>query len=333
MFRPVFLLFIVVVATASLAQNVLFDSNDSGRGSVSDLSGNVTDKLGHPISGAKIEIQDSSSGRVVATGQSFVNGSYEFPMLRHGRYTLVATSGLSESRTDIWFNNDTEINLQISPTVGTTTETTGGQSTVSVAQMKVPGKAQKLFHKAMEAFRGSKVDDAFKYVQQALGFYPNYAQALTLRGVMHLERGDTRSAQPDLEKAVQLDYTDGMGYFALGSLYNVEGNFDRALQVVEHGISLSPQSWQGYLEMAKSHLGKRDFDRALADLVKAEKFAPEQTSIIHLFRAKALVGKSNLQAAATELQAYLDKEPAGPSADKARGALEKLRAAALAAQK
>jgi Tfp pilus assembly protein PilF len=86
--------------------------------------------------------------------------------------------------------------------------------------MKVPGKARKLFQKAMSAFRKAKLDDAFSFVQQAIGMYPDYAQALALRGVMNMQRGETEKAEPDLQKAVELDYSDDITYVALASLYN-----------------------------------------------------------------------------------------------------------------
>src|SRR5262249_21241921 len=138
-----------------------------------------------------------------------------------------------------------------------------GSSAVSVSQMKVPGTARKLFQKAMDAFKKAKIDDAFGFVQQALGLYPDYAKALTLRGVLNMQKGDTKDAEPDLQKAVELDYADDMGFVALAMLYNSEQKYDEALMILERGMTIHPFSWQALLETARAECGKKQYEAAM----------------------------------------------------------------------
>jgi tetratricopeptide (TPR) repeat protein len=231
-------------------------------------------------------------------------------------------AGLSEARSRVEFPGPGEVNLRI--VTAPADNHTGNKNSVSLSQMKVPGKARKLFQKAMAAFRMSHLDDAFSLVQKAIGLYPDYAQALTLRGVMNMQRGDTRSAEPDLQKAVELDYSDDMGFIALASLYNAESRFDNAIQILDRGLTVHPKSWQALSEMARAQIGKRDYQSALKSLAQAEPYTPTTVTYLHLYRAQGLVGIGNVPGAITEIQAFLLKEPQGENANVARKMLATL---------
>jgi tetratricopeptide (TPR) repeat protein len=188
-----------------------------------------------------------------------------------------------------------------------------------------------LLQKAQDAFHKARLNDAFGFVQKALGIYPDYAQALTLRGILSMQKGDPQSAEPDLEKAIQLDYGNDMSYSALACLYNNKGEYNRALKVLDHGITLNPKSWQGYLEMARANIGNKDYGAAIRNLDRAESFAPASTGLTHLFRAEALFGLKDVQGAVKQLEAYLTIEPSGPTADLARQKLAQIKPLAAAA--
>lgn len=320
--RPSVLLTIVFVALVSFAQDVSFPLPRSGSFSVdSSLAGTVVDGAGHPISGARVEILDLYTGRTVSTAYTFPNGGFEFSRIPRDRYEIVASAGVNEARSRVDLAMDRNITFRLS---GGNSDQGSRSHTVSVAEMKVPGKARKIFQKALDAFRKARIDDAFGLVQKALGVYPDYAQALTLRGVLNMRKGDTSQAQPDLEKAVELDHADDMGLAALGALYNTQKRFDEAIQVLERGIILNPTSWQSQMELARAQVGKKDADAALRTLAKAEKYIPPQIYFPHLVRAEAFIIKENYQAAVAELDAYLKYEPTGTNAEAAKRTLAQL---------
>ena len=325
-YRPLFLVSIVLAAVTAGAQYSPLDNNVSGHDFHHTISGTVRDINNHPVSGAHVELQDCLTSRIISSTETYTNGTFELTGVAKGRYEVIVTSGINEARAQVEYPATNEINLRIAADTSLADKSAGSKSSVSLSQMKVPGKARKLFQKAMEAFRASHLDDAFSFVQKALGLYPDYAEALTLRGVMNLQRGDTQSAEPDLQKAVELDYSDDMNFAALASLYNTEGKFDKAIQILNRGMTVQPNSWQGLTEMARAQIGKRDYEGALKVLAKADNYAPPSIAYLHLFRAQALLGLKNAPAATTELNAYLAKEPTGPNADTARTILVKLSA-------
>lgn len=321
------LLLIVVVATLALAQNAPFTGGQMDYGYHAGLSGTVRDNSGHGIANARVEIRDLQSGRTVGSVYTSPNGRYELFSLPRGEYEVSASLGILESRSRIDVDMPRELDFRLM----TNTDATGHANTSSVAlsQMKVPGKARKWFEKAMAAFRAAHIDDAFNFVQKAISSCPEYAQALTLRGLLNMERGDNKSAQPDLEKAVELDYADDMNFVALASLYNTEGKYDEALRVLERGMTVHPNSWQALIETARAQNGRKHYEDALKALAKADNYLPPDNTYKYLYRAQAFIGLRNYPAAITELQSFLTKESAGPNVEMAKKTLDRLQNAVV----
>jgi len=315
------LISIVTVGISCCAQVNTYGGSDYARGFTTSLTGTVHDSSDRPVSGARIEVIDPVSGHAVANVFTLVNGTFQIDNLRQGVYELVASSGVTESRIRLQFDEDRDVSIRL-PINSNPPE--GSSSSVSLSQMKVPGKARRMFEKAEEAFSKARIKEAFDFVEKALGAYPDYAKALTLRGILHMQQGDTKDAQPDLEKAVQLDYGDDLGFIALASLYNNEGQFDRAQMTLDHGMTLNPKSWQANLEMARSELGKKDYGAAVRSLDRAASFAPPVVTVTHLYRAQALVGLKDYKAAISELETYLNQSPNDVNSGNAREMLARL---------
>jgi len=330
LYRLLILLTIVTFALGCAAQRNPYDGVHTSFGFSATLTGAVHDASGQPVNGAHVDVIDPGTGRTLISGYTLPNGNFEITGLRQGVYEVVARSGISESRLQVDLDTDRDLNFHLN--TSNTTLSGEGQS-VSVSQMKVPGRARRMLDKAFEAFHQSKIDEAFTFVQKALTEYPDYAKALTLRGILNMQKGDNRDAEPDLERAVQLDYADDTGFVALASLYNNEGEYDRAQQTLDHGMTVNPKSWQANMEMARADMGKKDFGAAIRSLDRAQSFAPPEATVLHLFRAQAFMGLQDRGGAVKELQAYLEKSPTGANSDQARKTLAQLSASEVAASK
>ena len=332
LYRPLLLLTIVMAALSCCAQMNGFGNNnsESSFGFNANLTGSVSDGSNRPISGARVELLEPTTGRSVAGAFTMQNGTFEIYNVPRGVYEIVASCGVAETRSRLDVDADREISFRL-PVNRSSAE--GEPAAVALSQMNVPGKAQRMFEKAEEAFHKSRIDDAFSFVQKALVCYPNYAKALILRGILNMQKGDDKDAQPDLEKAVQLDYADDLGFVALASLYNNEKLFDRAQQTLDHGMSLNPKSWQANLEMARAELGKNDFGAAVRSLDRAQMFAPPNVTLVHLYRAQAFIGMKDYKSAIGELESYLSKAPNEANSEMARTTLTKLKEFTASEQK
>lgn len=331
---------LLTILTAALYANAQFGSN-SPVGAMDQptsrlvlqakLSGYVEDSQGHGMDRVRVDVVDPSSGRILTGTYTEANGSFEIDSIPRGTYQVVATAGVAETREDIEVDGMSDVKLRLNTTQPDAVP--GSAGAFSVTQANVPGKARKMLEKAEEEFHKARLTEAFDFVQKALTVCPTYAKALTLRGILNMEKGDTKAAEPDLEKAVQLDYSDDVGFVALGALYNSEGRYDNAMQTLEHGMTLHPKSWQANMEMAKAEIGKRDYGAAVRSLDRTDTFAPPTVTLPKLFRAEALVGLKDYQGAIEALKYFVNKSPDSPDAQQAKEMLAKLKVMTASEQK
>lgn len=288
------------------------------------ISGTVQDTMGNPLQNVRVELTDGG-GTVVNSAYTGPSGRFEFTRVAAGTYQIVATSGLQQAseRVDASsFSNLVSIRMQGS---GKPADGVEGDS-ISIAQYRVPAKAREAYRKAHSALEKGKLDDASKHLAKALEICPNYAEALTLRGILELNRQDSQAAVADLDKAIKADANYAMAYMVMGSALNMQSKFDEAIRALQRGESLAPTYWQAHFEMGKSYIGKADYPAALRQLERAESLAPEEYPLIYLLRAHALLSMKQFPEAMAALQAYLQKDPKGANVEQAQKMMEQAQA-------
>ena len=283
-----------------------------------------------PSADARVELRDMN-GNLVGSGYTNSSGIFEVVgRFSSGVYEVLATKGLAEARERMPIGGGfASLSVRL-PSNSDQDRSVGGAATVSVAQYKVPDKARKLFKKAQEDLEKSKFEEANEHLRKVLEVYPKYAEALCLRGVLKMDGQDREGAMSDFDEAIQIDSSYPMSYFALGAAYNLMSRFDDALRTLDRGTTLAPMAWQGYFEVAKAHIGKAEYALALRQLDKAQAFNREKYPFINLLKGHALLALKQYPEAMQELEAFLQKSPAGPQSDTARKMLN--RAQAFAAQ-
>ena len=306
--------------------------NSSMRG-FSSISGSVYSSDNRPVANVRVELRDGRTGSVLSSAYTGVGGNFEFSQIPQGNYEVVASSGIQQAEQRVEASStSTSVNLRLPGGNSAATDGKGRQS-VSVAEYKVPEAAREELKKAREATLKNKMDDAQQHIEKALGIDPNYADALTLRAIIKLDAKDTEGAITDLQTAIQDDGSYAMAYMVLGSALNSQAKYDDALRALQRGESLAPDAWQVYFEMGKAYAGKADFESAIRTLDRAQKLAPQEYPVIRLIRAHSLMGLTRYSEAVAELEAYLQKYPAGPDAEQAQRMLEKAKESMAAAQK
>jgi uncharacterized protein HemY len=66
-------------------------------------------------------------------------------------------------------------------------------------------KAKQTLERGLEALRANKLDDAEKYLREAMRLAPGHPDVLYVQGVLYLRREKWQDAQAVLEKATQID--------------------------------------------------------------------------------------------------------------------------------
>jgi len=333
-FRTTSLALVFLAGTChSQVLNPNITNNQSGPSfrapSLNSVSGVVIGIDGTPIVEAHIELRNENTGHTVASGYTNQNGAFEFTGLPSAPYEVVAISGLSEAREHVGPDGPISLKIRLDNSNQKAAQA-DGNATVSVAEYKVPQKARDAFHKAEAALSKNKPEETAKFLAKALEIYPDYAPALTLRGVLALDRSDSNTAMNDFDKAIHCDPGFALAYTAMTAALNQLNKFDDALRSAERAITLAPRSWQSYFEMAKAYVGKADYPHALQQLTKAQSLNPKEYAPIHLVRAHVMLATRDYSSAMNELQAFLTLAPQDPNSASARSALEKVRAAVAA---
>ena len=288
------------------------------------ITGTVQDTQGNPLQDVRVELTDAS-GAVVNSAYTSSSGRFEFTRVASGSYLVVATSGVQQASERVDANSfSTGVNIRMRGN-GKPDDGVEGNA-ISVAQYRVPAKAREAYRKAHSAVEKGKLDDAGKHLAKALEICPNYAEALTLRGVLELNHQDSQAAVADLDKAIKADANYAMAYMVMGSALNMQSKFDEAIRALQRGESLAPTYWQAHFEMGKAYIGKADYPAALRQLERAEGLAPEAYPLIYLLRAHALLAMKQFPEAMTALQAYLQKDPKGANVQQAEKMLEQAQA-------
>ncbi len=331
-YRPLLLCTLLLASLTIFAQNrkqmagINGPPNLGGFGSTT-VSGTVRALDGKPVQDARVEIRQFGTLQPVASGYTLPNGTFELANVPAGHYEIVVVMGLQETHEELRVNElDSSVDLRIA-NPGASSD---GGTTVSVAQLKIPDKARKEFHKAEEELHKHKPDAAREHIQNALQIAPNYAAALSLRGVLDLGENRLAQASSECEQAIKFDPNYGMGYVVLGATYNTMARFEDAERALQHGLLLVPQSWQAHFELAKALLGKTRYQEALRQIDQAGELVPSSYPAIHLVRAHALLGLKNYSQAIAELEQYLGGAPNGVDAAGARETLDQTRAFAAA---
>lgn len=288
------------------------------------IGGNVRTFDGNAVRDARVEIRDGMTGTLLASGYTTPSGTFDFPNVPDGTYELVVDTGMDQLRERVQVTHGPAmLSLRLPRPQGADA---GSGHAVSVAQLKVPGKARNEFHKAERALQKRDHDGARQHLEKALGIYPEYAEALTLRAVLWLDAQEAQKALDDLERAAKADPQFAMAYVVQGAVHNRLSQFDDALRALDRGTALAPTTWQAYFEKGKALLGKREYEAAVRQLQKAQQYAPKEYAPIHLVKAHAFLGLRLYPDAMTELETYLQRDPEGAASVEARQTLDKVRA-------
>jgi lipopolysaccharide biosynthesis regulator YciM len=295
----------------------------SERNSISSVSGTVVGSDGAPVGDVRVEIRNQQTGATVASGYTNSGGAFEFDNLPSASYDLVATHGLSESHQQVLLT-DMSSNVKIRvDTANSAAAQADGHATVSVAEYKVPQKARDAFHKAQAALVKNNREEVEKQLAKSLQICPDYAPALTLRGVLALDHAKTQPAIEDFDHAIHADPNFSMAYTGMAAALNTLQKFDEALRSADRAITLAPTAWQPHFEMAKAYIGKSDYQNALQQITKAQQFCAVNYAPIHLVRADVMLVLKDYNDAVTELQAFLTMAPNDANSPAAREALER----------
>jgi tetratricopeptide (TPR) repeat protein len=271
---------------------------------------------------------ETSEGMMAGDQPINDSGYFEFGGLtrKHYRLTIIAP-GFQPYARDVdlgTVGNRLTINVHLSPSVNR--EEVEAPISHSFTDDSAPPKARKEYEKGAQALRQSNLSAAQGHLQKAVKEYPCYVRAQTDLAVALSQEHDLMGAEAALKKALACDpdYLDV--YSELGQLYFDEKKYQDSQAVVEQGIRRSPASWQFYFQSGANHFHLGQYGKAEDDYLKAESFNSSLPPIVHVRLADVYLKEYAYAKAFSEMQAYLQVEPAGPYAAKIKSLMQQMMA-------
>ena len=118
---------------------------------------------------------------------------------------------------------------------------------------------------------GGAPDKTLELIQPALDKHPDNSELLTLRAAARVQKKDIAAAQPDAERAVQLDPANEDAVSTLAGIYVANKTPDKAQTLLEESIKKLPSTVALRLTLAQVYSDEHrtaDIERVLMDLVR-----------------------------------------------------------------
>ena len=103
-----------------------------------------------------------------------------------------------------------------------------------------PAAAATHFNLGTALALANRLDEAFEEYRRALTIRPDYAQAHNNLGSLLLQRGSAGDALPHLREAIRIDPANIEARYNLAAAHAALGDFDRAVEILEAALTLSP---------------------------------------------------------------------------------------------
>jgi tetratricopeptide (TPR) repeat protein len=188
-------------------------------------------------------------------------------------------------------------------------------------------KAKEALDKGTQALKDGKLDEAQKYIGEALRLAPGNPDVLYLQGMLYMRQSSWEQAQITLEKANRMDPNQPRVLAALGMTLVNEKKFAEAIPLLAKSIQLQPESgWETKWALAKAYYQKEQYEEALKIANEAHVESRASSAQVELLLAQCLTVQGRFEDSAQVLREFVKYNPNSPDAATARHWLERLTA-------
>lgn len=286
----------------------------------------LIDGATRPASRVRVDVRALTGGSIATT---FTDSSGRFQAPAQGSGSVIVAvqeDGYEpvEQRVDVSYQGSTSGVLITLRKLRASLVDRGGY-TVSVHDLKVPGKARHEFDKGIALLQKNDAQGSLNHFKEATNAFPNYYEAYYQIGLANLELRRGNDAEQALQRSIDLS---GGGYaepqFALGALLCDRKSYQEAERVLRRAIDVDANSWKGHLFLGQALFGQNR-------LAEAEKSAQEvllrrsDAASAYILLANIHIRRQEYILGIKDLDTYLSMRPEGASSEQAR----QVRAAAL----
>ncbi len=281
----------------------------------------MIDGEAQPAARVRVDVKAITGGGIATTFTDSA-GRFEAPASGSGPVIVaVDEQGYEpvEQRVEVGYGGSPSVIITLRKARATPVEREGSAGyTVSVRDLKVPGKARHEFAKGVERLQKNDAEGSLGHFKEATDAFPNYYEAYYQIGVANMELRRGNEAEQALQRSIDLS---GGGYaepqFALGALLCDRQSFTEAERVLRRAIDVDGNSWKGHLFLGQALFGQNK-------LVEAEKSAQEvllrkpDVASTYILLANIHIRRKEYTLGIKDLDAFLNMKPEGETSDRAR---------------
>jgi len=208
-------------------------------------------------------------------------------------------------------------------------ESTSESPTISVSELNIPKNARREMGKGLDAYSKGDMEKASAYFEKAVSYYPGYARAYDMLGVIAIKSSDRTRARELFSKAIQVDNTFLPAYVDVARMDVNDENYAEAESLLAKVISVNSLMADAVALHATMEFAKKEYDKALVDVQRTHTLRNhEQFAEVHIMAGKVLRMQNHLTAAIMEFQLFLIEKPDSPLVNSVReeiASTEKLR--------
>lgn len=188
-------------------------------------------------------------------------------------------------------------------------------------------KAKEALVKGWQALKQSELEEAQKYIGEAMRLAPGNPDVLYAQAVLYMTQQNWEAAQTVLEKASQIAPNQPRILAALGIALCNQKRYEEAIPGLEKSIQLQPASgWETKWALAKAFYYRERYEQALKMAEQAHTESHGSAPQAELLLAQCLTAVGRYEDSARILREFLKSNAAGPDAMTARRWLDRLAA-------
>jgi tetratricopeptide (TPR) repeat protein len=272
-----------------------------------------------------VQLQDGF-GSIEHEGHTDTRGMVEFNTFTATKRIRIFGPGIVEHQETIEIEpveNRKMVNIIVKEDKsGATIGSPGGP--VPVERLNVPQKAQKEFQRGSESLNKKEWVEAKKHFDAAIAVYDRYDVAYNGLGMAFASSGNPVEARKAFEEAISLNENFSEAYRNLARISLSEKKFDEAARLLGRSLSSDPLNAWALTYSAYAELQLRKFEDALAHARKAHEIGDKGLSSGHIVAALALESTGRNDEAAGQYRTYLQEDPNGRDANRAKDKLAAL---------
>jgi tetratricopeptide (TPR) repeat protein len=195
---------------------------------------------------------------------------------------------------------------------------------VAAASLRVSPSARKTFEKGSEAMRQQRWQESLALFETAIREYPQFDLAYDSLGFVQLQLNDVDAARLSFSKAIEINPDFAGAYRNLARIASIEHKYEEADSLLIRSLSTDSLNAWALVSAANAELLTHKYEEAIAHARKAHTVPHSGLAGVHFVAALALEATQQPLEAVKEYQLYLEEDPKGRDADRARKAITRL---------